>query len=79
MDFFVKVLNDYEFVNLVKCFLYDVYIYEMGWEFCEDSLISFCIDKDKRNEFIFCDVFDDVVVWFGVYKDDKFIGVICVV
>ncbi|XP_068670126.1 uncharacterized protein [Montipora foliosa] len=75
MDFSVKVLNDYESVNSAKRLLYDVYIHEMGWEFCEDSPTGFRIDKDKRNEPILCDAFDDAAVWFGAYKDGKLIGV----
>lgn len=46
MDLFVWILSDYDVVNVVRCFLYEVYISEMGWDFCSDSLIGFCIDKD---------------------------------
>lgn len=47
MDFCVRILSDFDFINLVKCFLYEVYICEMGWEFCEDGLIGFCVERDN--------------------------------
>ena len=75
MDLCVKILNDTESVNSAKRLLYDVYIHEMGWDFRDDNPTGFRIDKDKRNEPILCDVFDDDAVWFGAYKEDKIIGV----
>lgn len=75
MDFCVKILNDYESVNSAKRLLYEVYIHEMGWDFREDSPTGFRIAKDKLNEPILCDAFDDDAIWFGAYKDDKIIGV----
>lgn len=75
MDFCVKILNDYDSVNSAKRLLYEVYIHEMGWDFREDSPTGFRIAKDKLNEPILCDAFDDDAIWFGAYKDDKIIGV----
>ena len=75
MDFCVKLLNDYESVNSAKRLLYDVYIHEMGWDFREDSPTGFYIGKDKRNQPILCDAFDEASIWFGAYKEDKIIGV----
>lgn len=71
----MKILNDYDSVNSAKRLLHDVYIHEMGWDFREDSPTGFRINKDKRNQPILCDAFDDASIWFGAYKEDKIVGV----
>ena len=75
MDFCVKILNDYDSVNSAKRLLYDAYIHEMGWNFREDSPTGFCISKDRRNQPILCDAFDDTSIWFGAHKKDQTVGV----
>lgn len=75
MDFSVQVLNDCESVSSAKRLLYDVYIKEMEWDFREDNPTGFRIEKDKLNESILCDIFDDAAIWFGAYEKDKIIGV----